>query len=86
MLGLAIREETKEAGCITEVVYKPLSHGSLLEDREEKFWTRILEDFNAMVLPETHEDPGNMFRRPEDTPPLSYGANSLPVPRFKKID
>lgn len=49
VLGLAVREESKEAGWVTEVVYRPLTPGSLLDDREEAFWTRVLDDFNAEV-------------------------------------
>src|SRR5689334_7701166 len=47
VLGLALREESKGTDNeVTEVVYRPLTLGSILEGREEVFWTRVLEDFN----------------------------------------
>jgi hypothetical protein len=49
VIGLAVREESKESGWIVEVVYQPLTPGSLLDGRPETFWTRVLDDFNAMV-------------------------------------
>ena len=50
VLGLAIREETKEnTPWTTEVVYKPMTPGSLLDDLQETFWTRVLGDFNGFV-------------------------------------
>jgi hypothetical protein len=49
VIGLAIREESKE-DWITEVVYEPLSPGSLLEKIDGvTYWTRMLEDFNSDV-------------------------------------
>jgi hypothetical protein len=51
--GLAIREETKDGKYfITEVVYSPLSDGSILETMEETMWTRVLSNFNGLVLVE----------------------------------
>jgi hypothetical protein len=54
--GLAIREESKPIGdenwegVIKEVVYRPLSSGSVLEDMPEvTYWTRTLENFNEDV-------------------------------------
>lgn len=40
----------------TVVVYRPLTSGSMLEKREEEFWTRPLDDFNASVRIKTHGD------------------------------
>lgn len=64
VLGLAVREETVvkddhvgewPAGAtpegVTVVVYRPLSPGSMLEDRPERFWTRELSDFNDERVP-----------------------------------
>ena len=72
VLGLALREETKHAITtpITEVVYRPLTPGSILEQRDEVFWTRILDDFNANV-----KNPNATTDHPE----WKY------VPRFKLI-
>lgn len=52
VLGLAIREETKEAegGFVKEVIYRPLTFGSLLEEMPDiSFWSRRLDDFDALV-------------------------------------
>jgi hypothetical protein len=73
VLGLAVREESKGRTwqhAITEVIYRPLSPGSLLPGPlGQEFWSRQLDDFNQYVGPLTH---GNEAR----------GA----VPRFEKID
>jgi len=45
--GLALQEDHKDR---TYVVYKPMTAGSLLEDRPEDFWARELGDFNAVVV------------------------------------
>jgi hypothetical protein len=70
VLGLALREESKEAGeWLTEVVYSPMTKGSLLEERDETMWTRLLTDFNAEVRVESEQ-----------------GVNSDTfVPRFKLL-
>lgn len=46
------------------VVYRPLSPGSVLEDREETMWTRALDDFNKRVKPwrEARADDGTTAR------------------------
>lgn len=52
VIGLAIREESKdiEGGFIKEVIYRPLTFGSLLDDIDEvEFWSRQLDDFDAVV-------------------------------------
>lgn len=59
VLGLALQENTvTKPGVqigegheeITHVVYKPLSPGSLLEEREGVgFWARELSDFNGWI-------------------------------------
>lgn len=54
VLGLALQEDSidksqeYEPG-VTYVIYKPLTPGSLLEKRQESFWARRLDDFNAIV-------------------------------------
>jgi hypothetical protein len=50
VIGLALREESKDLGeWLTEVIYAPMAEGSLLEQRPETFWTRLLTDFNKKV-------------------------------------
>lgn len=97
VLGLAVREETKPDdieglsgpeinwdGVITEVIYRPLSEGSILPGPNgEIFWTRTLEDFNMMVEP-PREFGIEQFVPPEATPPLQ-DINPLPVPRFQRL-
>lgn len=54
----------KEVVC---VVYRPVPYHakeSLLDSREEDFWLRELEDFNATILPQGVGHPGGpRFRR-----------------------
>lgn len=53
VLGLAIREETKQfgpSGWTQEVVYRPLTPGSMLDTGNEEFWTRTRQAFDAPVL------------------------------------
>lgn len=50
VVGLALREESKDLGeWLTEVIYAPMTEGSLLEQRQETFWTRLLTNFNEKV-------------------------------------
>lgn len=50
VVGLALREESKDLGeWLTEVIYAPMSEGSLLEERRETFWTRLLTNFNEKI-------------------------------------
>jgi hypothetical protein len=49
VLGLAVREESKEDGWIVEVIYFPLDRGTALAGHEAKFWSRQLDDFDAQV-------------------------------------
>jgi len=57
VLGLALREDSiNKSGHFevgeTFVIYKPLTPGSILENRKEDFWARRLDDFNKDVLDE----------------------------------
>lgn len=50
VIGLAIREETANTGQVKEVIYKPLSPGSMLEQISDvEHWSRMLDDFNQEV-------------------------------------
>lgn len=45
------RSEHADAGPeVSFVIYRPLSSGSLLENRAESAWARRLDDFNADVV------------------------------------
>lgn len=55
VIGLAIREETKEEGWVKEVIYRPISPGSLLESIDDvMYWSRQLDDFNKEVPSEKY--------------------------------
>jgi len=93
VLGLALQEDTvlKREGEpasgpseITHVIYRPLTPGSLLEDREETFWARRLDDFNEMVWPEG-ELGVDQFEEPDVMPEIASDLLGQPVPRFKLI-
>lgn len=58
VVGLAIREATLDKSNVRpgeklvgdiDVIYRPMSPGSLLSGSEIRFWSRPLDDFNAMV-------------------------------------
>lgn len=55
VVGLAFNERSKESDFSPtdplhqEVVYRPLTPGSLLDDTEVTFWLRQRRDFDAMV-------------------------------------
>jgi hypothetical protein len=55
VVGLGFAERVKESGdgpheeIHQQVVYRPLSEGSLLADTPVTFWLRGLKDFDAMV-------------------------------------
>lgn len=78
VLGLGFGERHKEVGfeltdpAQQQVVYRPLTPGSLLDDTEVAFWLRPLRDFDADV------------EIPQGTSTPTYSGDDY-VPRFDKI-
>lgn len=67
-----------------DVIYSPLSPGSLLEDMDDvEYWSRPLHDFNAMVRKTPVADGSGQFAPVDKLPPLTNDDNV--VPRFRKL-
>jgi len=73
VLGLALQEDTVDNDEKVFVIYKPLTPGSMLENRLEDFWARELGDFNAQITPEVPLS---------QEPRVGMKQQYEPIPRF----
>ena len=78
VVGLGMEEATHRI----VVIY--IAHAFQIPDPGVIFWTRPLDDFNAMVVPRVPVSDEDQFKPPEQTPSM-VDDRPLPVPRFRKL-